>query len=413
MKYLSIIIVLALILFTGDTSKKIFYRIISSEPIKSQTCDSGNLQAGNCVYKKFKIDRSCGNQIDLRQLDTVVDNKILDKINPKIQTEIESFFAKNTLAICCGKCSNPKLPQLAVPSSLCAVTPPGNTAIILNTEPYGIFGKGQCGSGGFSENSLSLIFHELLHVVGISGVRAHTYSSFQDPNTLADVQPRDFIPDPVFGCEKSVFGKAQYKNTFNCISCANAILDQDGGSTVPTKINKKYKDALEALVNGIGPDYCKELMSKESDKVITAVRQYNEIIKPINNLEQSLYQCSDDNYKFRNISDLKNIIAKTDGHLENPCAEDFDKLMQACLEIENELLCKTDDYKALAKRCNDVTTDRFKKIHQILKQSKSFNLMNIKQVDCDKIYKYPVICNGEDTLVNLTSFTNACNVLKN
>src|SRR5690606_23480673 len=155
--------------------------------------------------------------------------------------------------LCCDGCKGAGLPDDKVPGSSCGVTlprgssPAASEIVILNVNgPSTVYGNGGCGRKGSPKPIQKLLLHEMLHAAGLDGVGGHAGSgSTEDPHTHETVAERDFLPDPVYGCEKLCFGTSRTRTSVSCLACSQGSIPASGAPLITSSatLTERLRDA--------------------------------------------------------------------------------------------------------------------------------------------------------------------------
>lgn len=291
-------------------------------------CTSGNFEQGNCKIAGVKVDPSCRSSLSLiyEALTNIRGQAgvgCLNRVNATLAESMISSMNSGNFRVCCNQCENDTIGTTSARGT-CAITFPDT--ISLNITSLSANDPESHCSGRYGSKGLeATLFHEISHMAGVYGYRAHPGTMFNHPITEVSMDERDVISDPVYGCQNYCYGVEPFSNSVSCLTCslAETVVDGSAGETASWNyLDQRLKNAISSI-NSDAPPICREIFNSSEHET-------GRVISESTNLMESIYQATND------LETCSKFLKRdfTSKYILQPvldkCSEQFDRLHNVC-----------------------------------------------------------------------------------
>jgi len=376
-------------------------------------CDTGSFKSGTCMVAGVRLDKSCGaispDQIQAFQ-DALRDVRgqgglgCVNSINPKLAKGLLSVFQRDPpFTICCGACEGQGLRKERVENTSCALTPGTekdqavSAALVINV--FQVLGKGRCGTMNYDKPLNATLLHEMLHAAGLAGALAHPGGEgIKHPEFGDMLDERDFIPDSVYGCQNTCYGKKSVKSADSCFACSNGNLDkiacdpaihancrfdlenfcnpaknpdcnsknlnmENSKNYVPKDLNEALRSTqLKAVANDPSvPQTCMQLYNSKGDVGKFRSGFYKKYLKPYLEASEPARKCMEG-------MKLKEGLNGSMKDFADRCTREMNALNEACRPFNTDKECNklSREPELVIKGCSDLMHDYRGKIFTLM-----------------------------------------------
>ena len=391
-------------------------------------CDSGGFTSDNCRVAGVRIDRSCSRnagespeqqarkvaeiQAALRDIRGAGGLGCVNSVNGPLAAALLKVFAMTSaFTVCCDQCEGAGLPRDAVPGSSCGMSLPrsvsGQETVVLNTGgPGSVLGTGVCGTASSPQPIRKLLLHEMLHVAGLAGSQSHSGGGAIDPETGARLEERDFLADPVYGCEKLCYGSAVNLNSISCLACSRGVASEtDMSHTGPPELARRLREAEQLVVSSPEsvPGVCRALWDRPNDPGRRHLRSYVDGLREILPAKELLTSCM----KINRIDTARLRSATSATELADSCATQAESLRNACAGFGRAVSCRrpalssgiyTDEVLSSCRESIDSYRQSVLSMLRIYARSQNTEFRaKVSDFDCTRYFPTAALCPGVGT----------------